>query len=113
MVNILKINGQDGGGTINVPFYFNASNYYTCTTDGSTLNILINAGFSSNINALNIRSQQGKNIYTSSGIAALDSAIARNSQELGNIVDVEEVMGYERTNASTPRVSSIGYPIAE
>jgi hypothetical protein len=113
MVNILKINGQDEGDTINVPFYFNASNYYTCTTDGSTVNILINAGYDSNTNALKITSFQGKNIYTSSNIAALDSAIARNSQELGNIVDVEEVMGYERTNASTPRVSSIGYPIAE
>jgi len=113
MVNILKINGQDGGDTINVPFYFNASNYYTCTTDGSTLDILINAGFDSNTSALSIRGRAGKNVYTSSGIAALDSAIARNSQELGNIVDVEEVMGYERSGATAPEVTSINYPTAE
>lgn len=113
MVNILKINGQDEADTINVPFYFNASNYYTCITDGSTLDIVINAGYDNKLSALSIRSQQGKNVYTSSNLAALDSAIARNSQELGNIVDVQEVMGYEPSNASAPSVSETAYPLAD
>ena len=113
MVNILKINGQDEGDTINVPFYFNASNYYTCVTDGSTLNIMINVGANDIAQGLCIRGQAGKNVYTSSSIAALDSAIARNSQELGNIVDVQEVMGYEVQNPGTPEVATFGYPSAE
>jgi hypothetical protein len=113
MANIIKINGQDASDTINVPFYFNLRNYFTCKTDLSTLNILMSAGENAENDCLDVRVFPGKLAITSTMLSSLDAALSRNSQKVGSIVDVEEVCGYVVTNPDTPYVGSTAYPPVE
>lgn len=113
MANIIKINGQDASDTISVPFYFNLRNYFTCKTDSSTLNILMNAGDETENDCIDIRFFPGKLAITAGMLSSLDAALSRNSQEVGSIVDVDEVCGYVVTNPSTPSVRNSTYPPIE